>query len=102
MKYFSIILSLIIITLIAIPCDHEPAAVSETAVITSQHENDSENYSELCSPFSTNDSCATMVILPEIFEEDFPNDLIGTDINIGYSITYTKDFSYSIFQPPRA
>ncbi len=102
MKYFSIILTLIIILLIAVPCDHVSiVANSDTATITEQHHNDKENSDHLCSPFSTHDSCATMVILPEIFRGSLQPEIISTKINISYIFSYTKDFTKSFFQPPR-
>ena len=102
MKYFSIILSLIIITLIAVPCDHVPVEPSIEDIVTTQHSDDSDDFNELCSPFSTHDNCATVVILPEIFQESLNPEKISTELNTSYIFSFSKDFTNSIFQPPRA
>jgi hypothetical protein len=103
MKYFSIILSMIIIILIAVPCDHVPADLNvQEDVVSTQHHNDSENSDHLCSPFSTHDSCATVVILPNIFQESLHPGKIGSELNTSYIFSFSKDFTNSIFQPPRA
>ena len=103
MKYFSIILTLIIITLIAVPCDHVPVAdTGEDTIVTSQQQNGNELIDHLCSPFSTHDSCATVVILPNIFQGSLLVEKIYSELNSSYIFPFSKDYSNSIFQPPRA
>jgi len=102
MKYFSIILSLIIIILIAVPCDHVSVEPSQEDIITTQHSNDSDHFSELCSPFSSHDNCATVVILPSIFMGSLNPEKISSELNTTYIFSFSKNFTLSIFQPPRA
>jgi len=102
MKFLAIILSVLTITLSAIPCDDE--IVSNMGnIVTISAESPSEDFDlgDLCSPFCTCVCCATVVIEPIFSQEDSVQDAENSELNTSYIFSFSRDFSNRIFQPPR-
>jgi len=101
-KYIAIILSVLTITLSALPCDDELAnADTNSIVLNSDSHDDHHDSGDLCSPFCTCVCCANIVVEP-IFEEGLTVlDSFNTELNASYIFSFSRDFSKSIFQPPQ-
>ena len=101
-KYIAIILSVLTIVLSALPCDDELAHNDTYNIaLNSNSHDDDHNSKDLCSPFCTCVCCANVVVEPIFDQELTIIDTINTELNTTYLFSFSRDFSKSIFQPPR-
>ncbi len=100
MKWFAILLSVVILSLNAIPCaDNESGHTHE---LSENHDHDSSEHEDHCSPFCTCDCCSTNVV----FQLDitfFSRELavVFQPQVVVYLDLYTTLFSNKIDQPPK-
>jgi hypothetical protein len=101
-KYIAIILSILTITLSALPCDDELVnADTESIVLNSDSHDDHHDSGDLCSPFCTCVCCANVVVEPVFDQELTVTDTHNTELNASYIFSFSRDFSNQVFQPPR-
>jgi len=103
MKYIAIILSIITITMSALPCDDDLVVnYGDITVITSDSSSDDhDGLSDLCSPFCTCACCSNIVIQPIFTQETLTAEISNSELNYSYIFSFSRDFSNRIFQPPR-
>ncbi len=102
MRIIAIILSILTITLSALPCDDEVIIDSEQLTFVSQSaDNHSHSANDLCTPFCVCVCCASIVIEPNI-QQDISNSVISTsELNTYYIVSFSGNFLDRIFQPPQ-
>ena len=102
MKLIAIILSILTITLAALPCDDEVTDKPEQLVFSSQtSDNDTHDMNDLCSPFCICVCCFGVVIEPNIQQNILISEFSTTESNTYYTESFSIDFLTRIFQPPR-
>jgi hypothetical protein len=103
MKYLAIILSIITITMSALPCDDDLVVNSgNLTVITSNSSSDHhDGLSDLCSPFCTCACCSIVVTQPIFAQESLTTEIPNSELNFSYILSFSRDFSNGIFQPPQ-
>jgi hypothetical protein len=104
MKLFWLIFSFYILALAAIPCCESDKCVKEINTTISQNPNHNQHQSELCTPFCSCALCPASAFYETINLIKFRERNISFEREIQvslYSFIYTKEFSSTIWQPPK-
>lgn len=102
MRITAIILSIIILTLSAIPCDDEGVFGSEQLSSISQNsDNDEQNTNDLCSPFNTCASCTGITLQPNIQHETLISEIPTKELSTYYVVSFSSNYLSLIYHPPQ-
>ena len=102
MKLVAIILSIITLTLSAIPCDDEGVFGSEQLTSISQdsaHTNHSDM--DLCSPFCFCVCCASIVLESNIQNCTLISENPAKELSVSYIVSFSCNYLSQIYQPPQ-
>lgn len=101
MRFFTVIFSLYVCYLIALPCidkhDENDIHVHE---LSQNNENDSDNHTNHCSPFCTCDCCVSPV-LNNFIVVNFSKQQYSSTNHSTYTSSFNSSHFASIWQPPK-
>jgi len=102
MKLVAIILSIVTLTLSAIPCDDEVVFESEQSTSISQ-DSDHSNHNgiDLCSPFCSCVCCASITLEPKILNGALISGIPSKKIRTFYVASFNSNYLSQIYQPPQ-
>ena len=102
MRIIAIILSIIILTLSAIPCDDEGVFESEQLSSISQNsDNDRHDTNDLCSPFNTCASCTGVTLVPNIKYGALISEIYTKELSTYYVVSFSSNYLSLIYHSPQ-
>ena len=102
MKLIAVILSIITLTLSAIPCDDAGVFESEQSISISQDSSQTgHNDMDLCSPFCSCVCCSNIVLEPSIYQNSSISKIPTNKISTFYVASFNSNYLSLIYQPPQ-
>jgi len=99
MKYISLILSVLILTMAVMPCSDRHTCDEESQEISLGHDH-SEDEKDHCSPFCVCSCCGMKVIFKSSIIACKPNTKLNSSYQFDYSFLYSFSFKKAIWHPP--
>ena len=102
MKLAAVILSIVTLTLSAMPCDDEVVFNSGQSTSISQDSGHTNHTGyDLCSPFCSCVCCATIILEPNIYQSVLISEIPVKELNTTYFVSFSNNYLSLIFQPPQ-
>lgn len=99
-KIISIILSIVILSMVLMPCADEPvsSAESQSTILLDHSDNHDAEHHDLCSPFCSCECCHSNYSHGSIL--DLAWAVLFDQFSIEHSFTFHSRISFSIWDPP--